>query len=317
MTTDEIAAVFAPHLVETAAGVANGDVRLAHYTRAESAYKIIAGKQVWLRNSLLMNDFSEISHGINCLTEAWASPAGINLRDWLDRTRPGLHAGIAKTFDDHTHGLRSATFMLSLSIHRSDEDDLGRLSMWRAYGGDTGVALVFNPTVFSNQTGLLGMASAPVSYRSVPDFVAWFATWVDGLVSAEAALATLDDPTVLDLFFRSCRGFALCTKHPGFREEREWRVFHSPLLEEKSDWLTHEVEIIGGVPQEVVKVSLRDDPTQGVIGLAPVTLLNRVIIGPCDHPVPITHALFRAMQAGLIPDPHSIMRVSNIPLRRS
>jgi hypothetical protein len=44
--------------------------KLAHYTTAENGLKIIEGKTIWLRNAAVMNDFSEIQHGRDCLK--WA-----------------------------------------------------------------------------------------------------------------------------------------------------------------------------------------------------------------------------------------------------
>lgn len=314
-TQDEIIAIFAPHLMKQASRVRNG-ARLVHYTRAESAYKIIAGRQVWLRNSLLMNDFSEIAHGINCLVSAWGSPAGKLFEEWLERTRPGMHRQIADLFGGHTLGIRVATFMLSLSIHDDSEDDLGRLSMWRAYGGSSGVAMIFNPTIFTSSTNSLAVFSAPVTYRSVPEFVDWFQSWVDGLIQAESILADIPEKEFLNTLFLSCRTFALCTKHPGFREEQEWRIFHSPILDGTSSWLEKTVEIVAGIPQEIVKVKLFDDPDQGIVGIEPASLFNRIIIGPCNHPIPIRHALFNALQSTGVTDPDAMIRVSDIPLRQ-
>lgn len=135
-----------------------------HYTTAEAAYKIIANKQVWLRNALLMNDFSEIEHGLNCLQAAWVSSSGVRLQKWLDGAAPGLREQLVSTFDAHAYGLKVATFVMSLSEHDDDEDELGRLSMWRAYGGKNGVGLVLNSNVFASATDALKAYSAPVSY---------------------------------------------------------------------------------------------------------------------------------------------------------
>lgn len=47
--------LFLSHLIESVERL-RGGARLVHYTSAENAYKIISGKQVWLRNAHLMND---------------------------------------------------------------------------------------------------------------------------------------------------------------------------------------------------------------------------------------------------------------------
>jgi len=55
--------LFASHLIEGVERLKDG-ARLVHYTSAENAYRIISGKQVWLRNAHLMNDYSEMQHGL-------------------------------------------------------------------------------------------------------------------------------------------------------------------------------------------------------------------------------------------------------------
>lgn len=314
MTNDELFAVFAPQISAPLARLQSGK-RLVHYTSAENAYRIISGRQVWLRNALLMNDFSEIQHGIFCLQAAWSDAAGATLRDWLDDAWPGLQAEFVSLYDGHIDGIKIGTFMLSLSEHDDDEDELGRLSMWRAYGGDAGVALVLNPDFALSDTDEIKAYSAPVLYKSVADFVPFFRQWVDGLVSTQS-IRLLDRETIINSLFHAFRMFVLCTKHPGFHEEKEWRVFHNPNLDERSDWLTTSIEVVAGVPQNVMKLGLRDDEPKGIIGVAPSGLINRVILGPTAHPVPIRQALASALTDAGVEDPMAKIWVSNIPLRR-
>ncbi|MFX6945320.1 hypothetical protein ABTH53_19890, partial [Acinetobacter baumannii] len=70
----------------------------------------------------------------------------------LDRIQPGLRDDLAKLFDGHTDAFRVGTFITSLSEHADSEDEYGRLSMWRAYGGRAGVALVLNNAAFAAET---------------------------------------------------------------------------------------------------------------------------------------------------------------------
>lgn len=211
MTNEDLFRLFQPHIAERMSEL-TVENRLVHYTSAEAAFKIISGKEIWLRNALLMNDFSEIQHGLACLQNAWKQPSGKRLQDWLEATRPGLRGKLVETFDGHTEGLRIATFMLSLSEHGNDEDELGRLSMWRAYGGVTGTALVLNRTIFLSQTDAMGVYSAPVIYRDVSAFASWFDTWVDSVIAAQERLSLIDDNTIFSHFFLTFRIFALCTK---------------------------------------------------------------------------------------------------------
>ena len=130
MSITELAQIFVPEDSTRRSKLIEGR-RLVHYTTAEAGYSIIVGKEVWLRNALLMNDFSEIQYGLSCLQTAWVSPAGLRLQTWLDKVLPGFKDEIVATFDSHADGLKAATFMMALSEHYDDEDQLGRLSMSR------------------------------------------------------------------------------------------------------------------------------------------------------------------------------------------
>lgn len=50
MTPEEIAGLFVPHILARRAVFQTGK-RLVHYTSAEAAYRIISGKEIWLRNA--------------------------------------------------------------------------------------------------------------------------------------------------------------------------------------------------------------------------------------------------------------------------
>jgi len=181
MTPQEAAQLFVPHIITRRAAFTAGK-RLVHYTSAEAAYRIITGRQMWLRNAQMMNDFSEIQHGLDCLQQAWASDAGKSLQAMLDRLKQGLRDELATIFDGHTDALKIGTFLTSLSEHDDDEDMYGRLSMWRAYGGKSGVALVLNNTAFAAETPEMRVFSSPVFYQDVPKFIEWFQGWVGNLL---------------------------------------------------------------------------------------------------------------------------------------
>ena len=314
MTAEEIAALFVPELEARRQALATGG-RLVHYTTAEAAYKIIQGREVWLRNASMMNDFSEIQHGIDCLVAAWHSDAGVHLKELLNRLKQGLCDEIASLFDSHTPALRLNIYIISLSEHDDDEDKLGRLSMWRAYGKRAGVALVLNNSAFVGTTDAMQVFSSPVSYFGVDAFRDWFSQWVARLGAAEAQLRAIPPDNVQALFLMVFRNFALCTKHPGFQEEREWRVFHSDSFEGQSEWIRTAVEVVGGLPQHVTKLSLHDNESKGIVGVAPASLINRIIIGPCEHPLHVRVAIAGALKEAGVDDPLGRMWISFIPLR--
>ncbi len=314
MTQEELAALFMPLTIERMQSVKSGG-RLVHYTSAEAAYHIITSQTIRLRNALVMNDYSEIEHGLSCIRAAWSGAGGIKLQKWFDETRPGLREKFTQIFDSHWNTIRFQSYILSLSEHGDDEDFIGRLSMWRAYGRSAGVALVLNNTAFLSETQELGVFSTPVIYMDQENFLLWFDKWVDNLIAHTDKISAMSADETVDTLFLVFRIFALALKHPGFVEEREWRVFHSPGIDSPSKWLTKLLAVVNGFPQELYTVSLVDDPEIGVVGLAAAGLVNRVIIGPCEHPIPVRDALVTCLGDVGVPASENKVWISNIPLR--
>jgi len=314
MTFDQYETVFLSHVSSAANRIYDGK-RLVHYTNADAANKIITGNEIWLRNAVLMNDFLELRYGLECLQSAWQTEAG-NLRIWLEEHWLGLYQEIEADFNLNLRETLNSTFILSLSEHEDEEDNLGRLSMWRAYGGTTGVALVVNPTVFSSHTDLMGVYSLPVIYCSKTEFVERFRGWTDKIIHSDFTSKNVDRITLKFYFLYAFRTFVLGTKHPGFAEEKEWRIFHTVGIDEKTRWLDYSIETINGIPQQIVKVNLMDAVDEGLVGVSPKTLLNRVIVGPCEHPIPIGRALIHAMEEANVEEPEDKISLSEIPLRQ-
>jgi hypothetical protein len=104
----------------------------------------------------------------------------------------------------------------------------------------------------------------------------------------------------------------------GFNEEREWRVFHSPSYEPEGK-LIYEIQDIGGTPQPIQKVILKDDPDKGIVGIEIPELIDKVIIGPTQYPWMMQEAFAQLLFcAGIQPLEAALRRVvvSHIPLRR-
>lgn len=123
--------------------------------------------------------------------------------------------------------------MISVSEHGSDdvdEDRYGRLSMWRAYGGATNIAFVFNSAPFLRPSNALNAFTSPVLYKDIEGFKLDFLELVESLETAEDLLAALPPGELHGRVAEAFHNAVLSTKHPGFKEEREWRVIHSPTL---------------------------------------------------------------------------------------
>jgi hypothetical protein len=288
--------------------------RFVHYTSAAVAFSIIQHRTVWMRNARTMNDFSEVEHGKECLFAAYESSAGERLQAFLNKLHAGFTEALEQSFNGWFPDIQTNTFITCFSEHLDSEDQLGRLSMWRAYGRKNGVALVFNNKPFLLPSDALQAYSSPVSYLSVGEFEAHFAEIVEGIVANEELFASLGQEMLLAYIFNFFRFTVLCTKHPGFREEREWRVVYGPGLQ-RSDYLLHDLEVVNGIPQQVCKIPLKDVPEQGFHGAELPELLDRIIIGPSEHGLAMYDAFHEALLNAGVKDPGQKICVSDIPIR--
>ena len=289
--------------------------RFAHYTSADAAVKMISGRRVWMRRANAMNDFSELEYGAARLEKARAGRSWTAVCAALDAAHPGVAELVTAELPGMIDEARSATFLTALSQHPAEEDDLGRLSMWRAYGGDAGVCLVLNPGVLLRPSRALQVFNHPVSYHDDAAFQGMLQLVAGSMLGEIALLRRMRAEELAAFTLSALRDAVLCTKHPGFAEEREWRLIHSPKVA-ASDRVPCEVLTIGGRPQPVHHVPLRDIPEEGLVGLEPHDLVERIIIGPTADPEPTREGLVETLRAAGVTDAEGRVAVSAIPLRR-
>jgi Protein of unknown function (DUF2971) len=290
------------------------DFRLVHYTTSETAMQILRNKEFWMRATPTMNDFTEVQHGAQCLASAYKSAAGRQLQATLD----GLYPGFVQQLETHFNGwmpeFERGTYIACFSEHLQSEDQLGRLSMWRAYGRAGGVALVLRNTPFIAVTDALRAYTSPVAYLNSSEFLAEFEKTAKGIVEAEDYLRELGKDTVFNAIFEMFRFAAVGTKHPGFKEELEWRIVHTPAYQ-PSEKLVRSVVSVGGVPQVVMKIPLRNVPDEGLSGIEIPEIIERVIIGPTEHAHIVAEAISELLAEAGLKEAGSKVVVSEIPLR--
>lgn len=319
MGNQKLAELFMPYAADRLAEIEKKATKFAYYTSAETALSVIKCKSVWMRSSLVMNDFDEIQHGQACVKMAWnGEVAGTRMKAALQRIEPNIWQEVCDLYNDSDFDQRTDSYMVCVSEHgvgAVDEDKYGRLSMWRAYGGDTNVALVINNDVFQMESRALNAFASPVMYADVAKFEVEFLRVVENIERNIDLLKSLPPQTVVNMLFNALLFSGLSTKHPGFSEEREWRVLHSPRLH-PSERLQFDIEIVDGVPQKIYKLPLENIPDEGLEGIEPKELISEVIIGPTSYPLPIFDAFVAGLEDAGFDEPEKIIRVSGIPLRR-
>lgn len=308
--------IFFQHAVERTKRVQTEQLRFVYYTTAEVAYSILKRKEIWMRNASTMNDYMEVEHGLQCLSQAHKSGKGQRFQAALDSCFPSLSQEVRDLFDAWVPGFRGDTFMTCVSEHPQHEDTNGRLSMWRAYGGRSGVAIVFDSEVMFMQTDALAAYASPVAYFGPAEVADQLDRVADAIEQNLDFLCSLGRSALKSTAFEMLRFAALCTKHPGFSEEREWRVLASPALQ-ASPLLSQDIELVRGVPQTVLKIRLQDSLDDGVVGLEIPLLIKRIIIGPCDFPHVVARALRTLLGDAGVAEHMDKVVVSDIPLRHS
>lgn len=317
--TLKIAELFHPYAFKRMKHVVETNMRFVHYTSADVAMRIFITKHVWMRKSSCMNDFMEIEYGMDLLSRSYTSNKE-RIVKLFDTLFPSFCKRLEERFDGWLPHFRVSTYIACISEHGAEEtgeeeDKIGRLSMWRAYGGNNGVAMVMNSGPFLRPTDALKAYSSPVAYLSQNAFEKEFDALLSGLETNKEILRQLGEDTVLSHLFEAFRAAILCTKHPGFREEREWRVIHNDQYE-KSDRLIPAIESIRGAPQPIYKIPLHDVPGEGLFGIELPALIDRVIIGPTQYPSAIHEALKRLLEQAGMKDAGRRVVISDIPLRQ-
>jgi hypothetical protein len=292
---DKTREIFFPFTDRKLREVGSAGGRFVYYTTADTATSILKNREIWLRSTTTMNNYMEADYGFECLRSAYGSASGKAFKAALDACCPGLSEGLEAMFNAWLPDILGDTDMTCVSEHCDDEDGHGRLSMWRAYGGRAGVALVINGAVMLTESHVLGVYASPVAYLNHDTFATELVRITENIERETAFIKRLDPDVVKNAVFNMLRFAVLCTKHPGFHEEREWRILSSPAMH-PSSLVRKAVEVIRGTPQTVLKMELKNRPDEGLLGLALPDLLNRIIIGPCEFPQAILRAFRRLLK---------------------
>lgn len=309
--------ILSPDLTTEAAKLASGEYQLVHYTSAENALNILKSDQFWLRNVRCMNDYSEIQHGIELLLRVFNEndDARINrLISIFDQAAEGAAKAAIDAFNSWIPSLPDNTFIGCLSLF-DPLDSYGRLSMWRAYSSNrAGVALVMNNQPFLAETDSLKAYSLPVAYVSDQEFADGIDRCLSALEQNIPTIKTLNAETVNNTIFWWLLCLAVGLKHPAFVEEREWRVIYIPSMD-RSPVIEEAVESVGGLPQVVQKIPLKDEPQNGLHGADIPQLINKILIGPTEFPLVLRDAFVTALSNKNVPDAEQKVAISFIPLR--
>lgn len=311
--TIKISQIFHPGQLKAREALTKKQVKFVYYTNAETALKIIDNQELWFRNATVMNDYSEISYGLNLIRRVFSGNKGERFKTAVDVIFPATIEQVGNLLNTWESDWRFETYLACVSIHEPFEDAFGRLSMWRAYG-DT--ALVVNSKPMASVTDELGVFSFPVNYFSEDDFRQHLDEITDQILINRFYLQDLGQKSLITLIHRMLFRIAISTKHPGFAEEREWRLCYRPN-EQKSQMMSADVCTLGGVPQRVFKLNLAAEAYRDQFETDMPNLLEKLIIGPASFPYMRHQAFTEALTKRGLKDAAKKVVISSIPLRNS
>ena len=313
---EQLKYIFFPHNTRKEEQAKKNNTRLVHYCSAQSAMKIFRSKKFWMRNSKCMNDFDELGYGLDCLNSCWGKKDGISpIKGALDQIFPNLSDEIQDLFNNRLPDLKDNTYISCFSEHYQEEDTIGRLSMWRAYGNPTSVALVMNSDPFlSESDDFEHIYTSSVAYFTHEEVKQEIENISKGLIDNKDFLKNLGKDVLIYAMFNALKFTMICNKHPGFKEEQEWRVIYCPTIE-KNNNISKSIEVCDGLPQPVYNIPLKlssDDEGTGVVFN---DLVDRVIIGPTEYPEAAKLAFIDLLREANIHDAENKVFNSHIPLR--
>lgn len=288
----------------------NAFAKFVHYTTAEAALGIIRSKSLWMRNTKCMSDFREITHGREMLKKHFSETNAINnFRELMNKCLPGSADKMVKLFDQWMIDTEFNTYISSISEHDPTEDQHGRLSMWRAFGGNSArVAIVLNVPWIPKRSLELAIGFAPVLYHNEKLICNEFNEILQNISQNIDFIKSANQDEVEGTIYNMLLSFVVSTKHDGFAEEREWRAIYRPQ-QNPSHHMNYEVEVINGIPQMVYKLPLDKDD------LDFVNLFDRLIIGPTQYPSALGDAFNSELQKIGVADSEKRINISGIPIR--
>jgi hypothetical protein len=317
LTVDEVRnfQIFYPYAFEKTIGALSSGHSFVHYCSSSAAQSMIENEQVWMRNVTWMNDSSEIAHGTLCLTAALESDAAAELAEVLDGRFPNFTTDLHGILNSWIPHFQQETYITCLTEQLPNEEQMGRLSMWRAYGaGSNPVAFVVNGGPFLRPSDALAAYTSPVAYLSPAQFLEQFSKVTRNIIENIDYLQALGRDHVLANLFAAYRYAIICTKHPSFYEEREWRIIYQPTFQQSKRLIAARTTIAGS-PQRIFKIPLVDVPEEGFYGATLPDLFCRLLIGPSPTSQQLQREFVALLGEKGVPDAASKVEISDVPLR--
>jgi len=286
---------------------------LYHYTSLEVTQKILEGKNIRLSHAQYSNDSEEGAHAIKLIYES--------LENKLKRSRTRtaqFYRSVKKSFKQKLRDFNPYVFCLSSGNSAPKEERADKLSQWRGYARDgEGAALEFRFKEISNLVMLLNRRRRTARLRINK-------IYYEPQVQKQLLNAILTEfsrrewkkepdntrnqyveDTVQALLFM----LPLC-KHPGFREESEWRLI---VTTPNFELVEHDARNSTITPHINFSKLLE---RAGLQNESVTKAINRIVIGPSQNRE-LSKRSFAMQLSNLKLDRQIKIAASEIPYRKS
>jgi len=187
--------------------------------------------------------------------------------------------------------------------------------MWRAFGANPArVAIVLNVPSDSLASFALGITFSPVAYLSESAAHNVVDNVIKNVECDCVFLQGVQRPVLVETVFRMLLAGAVCLKHEGFHEEREWRAIYQPKIW-PSPLMKSSTVVVAGVPQVIYEIPLDAKASDQVADLDFAKMFDHLIIGPTPYVWPMYEALVDALVKSGVPDASKRIVPSLIPIR--
>ena len=313
MSSENLNEIFFPHHNQQLKRAEEEEINYAHYTNADTAYKIIKNQEIWLRKVTVMNDYREFEHGKDSLIKIIDDTnEGKSFREIFDSIAPNVFDIAYAKFKQWGDYIKDDFYISCFSEHRQEEDKLGKLSMWRAYGGHAGVAIIFKRDFFRNSHQGLSFSSVIYTCQIKGELIKEITRLGNSILSQKDNVKSTQYNLLENYLFNVFRFAALCNKHQGFEEEKEWRLIATASLLPEESLTTQEIVTIQGTPQNIVKINLENADFGN---LKFKDMIDKIIIGPSERPDEIRESIISALKDIGAENPEAMVNMSDIPLR--
>ena len=136
----------------------------------------------------------------------------------------------------------------------------------------------------------------------------------DNIISNYELIKSTERDWIKGYVFNVFKYAILSIKHPGFKEEQEWRIVYNPIMEQ-SPIIKNDICVVNGIPQQIYKIPLLDIPELDYYASIP-NIIDRIIIGPVEFPWAVYKAFVEILSEAGVQDVGKKVFVSQIPLRR-